>query len=162
MSKNEKNIEDILEETLDDLPREELLNAAETLAQDTEKEAFQEAVDEAAEQRARTPFEVAATQHMRLYQPFINELDSISGGAAKRILRYLVGYPFFVEGLNPQNKQVETLGYMADKLVQMKFTMTLCQAMEQEAKAMQTLAEHAAIEKLDLEGKNDSDKEQGE
>jgi hypothetical protein len=117
--------------------------------------AFQKAIDEAAEQRARSPFEVACMQHSRLYGPFIEGLDKVSGGAAKRILRYLVGYPFFVDKLNPQDSNVESLAYIADKLGQTKHTILLIQAMEQEHKAQQTLAEHARIQELDLEGKKE-------
>lgn len=119
--------------------------------------AFQQAIDEAAEQRAKSPFEVACMQHARMYGPFVDNLDKISGGAAKRILRYLVGYPFFVDKLNPQDKHVEALAYVADKLGQTKHTILLIQAMEQEARAMQALEEHAKIEKLDLEGKNNEE-----
>lgn len=122
---------------------------------------FQAAIDKAAEERAASPFESACMQHARMYQPFISRLDRVSGGAAKRILRYLVGYPFFVDKLNPQDKDVEALAYIADKLGQAKHTILLIQAMEQEAKAMQQLAEHAKIEELDLEGKNNESNDEG-
>lgn len=118
---------------------------------------FQKAVESAAEERANSPFEVACMQHARMYGPFVQGLDNISGGAAKRILRYLVGYPFFVDKLNPQDKNVEQLAYLADKLGQAKHTILLIQAMENEAKAMQQLAEHAEIKEMDLDGSKDED-----
>lgn len=118
---------------------------------------FQAAVDKAAEERANSPFEVACMQHARMYGPFIDNLDKVSGGAAKRILRYLVGYPFFVDKLNPQDKHVEALAYVADKLGQAKHTILLIQAMEQEAKSMEQLTKHAEIQELNLEGEKDEE-----
>lgn len=122
---------------------------------DEEKE-FQAAIDASAEQRAKSPMEVACMQHARMYGPFVEGLEYISGGAAKRILRYLVGYPFFVDKLNPQDERVEGLAYIADKLGQAKSTILLIRAIEQEAAAQKSLAEHAAIQELNLEGNNET------
>jgi hypothetical protein len=119
-----------------ELPREDLTEALKKQA-----DSLQEAVDAAAENRARSPFEVAAQQHMMMHNKFVAELDRLSGGAARRILKYLVGYPFFVDELNPQDKNVEAMGYLADKLVQCKFTMIMCKAIEDEARAQEQLAE---------------------
>jgi hypothetical protein len=166
---DEKKIEDVLEEGLDapfeDKSRGITIEAAEAeiakikshdkVSLNSEEKEFQAAVDASAEQRAKTPFEVACMQHSRMYPAFVDNLEKVSGGAAKRILRYLVGYPFFVDNLNPQDKHVEALAYMAHKLGETKYTITLIQAMEQEAKAMQQLNEHAKIKEMDLEGKND-------
>lgn len=114
-------------------PQEELLRSQ-------YQELTQEAIDESAEQRAQSPAQAAMMMHSRYYGPFVDNLDQISGGAAKRILRYLVGYPFFVPELNPQNAEVEQMAQLADKLVHCKFTIALCQSIEQEAKAAEELA----------------------
>lgn len=153
---NDERLKDAVEEIAAEKPTTNTnIEIPDSVQINEHEKGFQEAVEKAAEERARSPFEVACMQHARMYQPFIQGLDNVSGGAAKRILRYLVGYPFFVDKLNPQDKHVEQLAYIADKLGQAKSTILLIQAMEQEAKAMQDLAKHAEIKELDLEGKNE-------
>lgn len=99
-----------------------------------EKERLQQAVEELAEQRAASPQEVAAQTHMQLYKTLVQDLEKVSGGAAKRIIRYMAGYPFFVDELNPQDKQVEALAHVVDRCVQAKFTVIMCEALAQEAR----------------------------
>lgn len=106
---------------------------------------FQKAVEESAEERAQTPFQVAAMTHARMCNPFLAAVDNISGGAAKRILKYLVAYPFYVKDLNAQDKQVEGLAQVADKLVQTKFTMAMCAAIEKEARVAKAIQEQEAL-----------------
>lgn len=119
-------------ETLTNVDTEAGLEAPMDNLVETSKEELQEVVDKLAEERAQSPFQVAAQSHAMMYHPFVGKLDNISGGAAKRILRYIVGYPFFVDELNPQDKLVESMAATADRLVQAKFTMILCQQLDQE------------------------------
>jgi hypothetical protein len=105
-----------------------------------EGEAAQKAVDKQAESNSMNAFQAAAMTHSRLYFPFVEKLDQISGGAAKRILRYLVGYPFFVPELNPQNKEVEDMAKIADILVEAKYTMALEQSIQKEIKRAEEMA----------------------
>lgn len=102
---------------------------------------FQQAIENAAEDRAQTPFQVAAMTHARYCQPFMQSIDAISGGAAKRILKYLVGHPFYVAELNAQNKEVEGLAEVANKLCNTKYTMALCVAIEREARISRAIQE---------------------
>lgn len=106
-----------------------------------EKERLQQAVDELAEQRAASPQEVAAQTHMQLYKTMVEDLEKVSGGAAKRIIRYMAGYPFFVDELNPQDKHVEALAHIVDRCVQAKFTVIMCEAIAQEARNAQQVQE---------------------
>jgi hypothetical protein len=106
---------------------------------------FQKAVEDSAEERAQTPFQVAAMTHARMCGPFLQEVDNLSGGAAKRILKYLVAYPFYVKELNAQNKRTEAAAQIADRLVQTKFTMAMCQAIEKEARVTKAIAEQEAL-----------------
>ena len=95
---------------------------------------FQKAVEATADQRATTPFQIAAMTHARMCGPTLQEIDGLSGGAAKRILKYLIAYPFYVKELNAQDKQVEGIAQVCDKLVHTKFTMAMCSAIEKEAR----------------------------
>lgn len=102
---------------------------------------FEQAISKSAEERAQTPFQVAAMTHARMCNPALAEIDRISGGAAKRVLKYLIAYPFYVKELNAQDKQVEALAEICDRLVQSKFTMAMCQAIENEARVTAALKE---------------------
>lgn len=102
---------------------------------------FQKAVENAAEERASTPFQVAAMTHARMCGPALEEIDRISGGAARRILKYLIAYPFFVKELNAQDRQVEHLAQVCDKLVHTKFTMAMCQAIEKQIRVDKAIQE---------------------
>jgi hypothetical protein len=110
-----------------------------------EKAEMQQAVEAAAEERAMTPFQVAAQNHMMMCPKFLAAVDNISGGAAKRILKYLVAYPFFIKDLNPQDKEVEQVAYIAEKLVECKHTIILCQALEREARVHAAIQEQEAL-----------------
>lgn len=110
-----------------------------------EFEQAQKAVEASAEQRAMTPFQAAAMTHARMCNPTLAEIDRISGGAAKRILKYLIAYPFYVKELNAQDKQVEHIAEICDRLVHTKFTMAMCQAIEKEARIAKAIEDQEAL-----------------
>lgn len=110
-----------------------------------EFEQAQKEVENSAEQRAVTPFQAAAMTHARMCNPTLSEIDRISGGAAKRILKYLIAYPFYVKELNAQDKQVEDVARICDKLVHSKFTMAMCQAIEKEIRTEKAVQAQEAL-----------------
>lgn len=135
-TKNENKIEDSEAGLEPEVKQEQFVDEEEQMRIE-----FQQAVEKAAEQRAETPFQVAAMTHARYCQPFMASLDNISGGAAKRILKYLVGHPFYVPELNAQNQEVEGLAEVANKLCNTKYTMALCVAIEREARISKAIQE---------------------
>lgn len=139
MSNDNDKIEDTeagLEEFSNSVVGSENLETTENFVDEEEalRLEFQKAVENTADQRANTPFQIAALTHSRMCGPALQEIDNISGGAAKRILKYLIAYPFYVKELNAQDKQVEGIAQVCDRLVHTKFTMAMCAAIEKEAR----------------------------
>jgi hypothetical protein len=102
---------------------------------------FQQALNSSAEDRANSPFMVAAQTHHRMTPEVMKAIDNISGGGAKRILKYLCFFPFYVRELNPQDQAVEDLAAACDKLVNTKNIMALCVALEKEARTRAAIQE---------------------
>lgn len=99
----------------------------------------QAAVDAAAQQRAEDPFQVAAMVHSAYYGKFMEGIDQMTGKACKRILQYIVSYPFFPSP-KATGSDEEALAQIADRLCEAKFLMmmtemnkNLLQAQEQQS-----------------------------
>jgi hypothetical protein len=92
-----------------------------------EGEEAQAAVEEAAQRRADDPFEVAAMVHSMYLEPFLSGIENISGGACRRILKFMVKYPLLQGDINPHDdiKEVINLSYLGDKLCEAKFLMIM-------------------------------------
>lgn len=90
-----------------------------------EGEEAQRAIDESAQRRAEDPFEVAAMVHTMYLTPFLTGIDSISGGACRRILKFLVSYPLLQDDVNDAHPDVRQLAYLGDKLCESKFLMIM-------------------------------------
>ena len=153
---NDEEVKKLVEENselMSDLVELEDLEKALTQEEKTEiqveddslKVEFDKAVKESAEERARSPFLAAAQMHAMIYQGFEDSVTNLSGGAAKRILKYLCGYPFYIKDLNAQDKNVEAVAYRASKLIEAKSAMILCKAIEQEARVAKALDEQEAL-----------------
>jgi hypothetical protein len=92
-----------------------------------EGEEAQLAVEESAQQRANDLFEVAAMVHSMYLGPFLEGIESISGGACRRILKFMVKYPLLQDDIKPGEdlKDVTNLAYLGDKLCEAKFLMIM-------------------------------------
>jgi hypothetical protein len=117
-----------------------------------EGEEAQQAIEQAAQNRAEDPFEVAAMVHTMYLTPFLTGIDSISGGACRRILKFLVSYPLLQDDVNDAHPDVRHLAYLGDRLCESKFLMIMNEFNNQREKIMQNLN--------DLnEGENNGEKE---
>lgn len=102
---------------------------------------FQQAVEKSAEDRANTPFQAAAMTHSRLCPAVMEEIDNLTSSSLKRILKYLIAYPFYVKGLDIKDPHVMKVAEAVDKLTHTKFTMAMCQAIEKEARVTAAIKE---------------------
>jgi hypothetical protein len=101
-----------------------------------EGEEAQKAVDEAAQNRAEDPFQIAAMVHSAYYNPFLEGLDKMTGKACKRILQYLVSYPFFMKEPRVTSEEEKGLAYLADRLCEAKFLMIMSEMNKQTEEAL--------------------------
>jgi hypothetical protein len=142
MSDNDNNIE--LEQVLSQVEEPT------TVDDDSLKVEFDQALATAAEERARTPFLVAAQNHAMIWNGFAESVSALTSSDLKRIIMYLTGYPFYVKEFDGNNSKAAGVCYRASKLVEAKSAMILCKAIEQEARIAQALdAQEALVEKLD-------------
>lgn len=92
-----------------------------------EGEEAQKAVEEAAQQRADDPFEVAAMVHSMYLVPFLTGIENISGGACRKILKFMVQYPILQGDIkyDDETNELRQLAYLGDKLCESKFLMIM-------------------------------------
>lgn len=110
---------------------------------------FQKAVEASAENRAASPFQTAAMGHARLHNAVAAEIDNLTSADLKRVIRYMIGYPFYVKEFEA-SQHVTNVAMAVDRLIQYKNVMTLCVSLEREARVDNALAaEEAKIQKLD-------------
>lgn len=120
--------------------------------EDSLKVEFDQAIASSAEDRARTPFFVAAQNHAMIWQGFQQSVSDLTSADLKRIIIYLTGFPFYVKEFDGNNPKAAGVAYRASKLVEAKSAMILCKAIEQEARVAQALDEQEAlIQPLNLE-----------
>lgn len=110
---------------------------------------FQKAVEASAENRAASPFQTAAMGHARLHNAVAAEVDNLTSADLKRVIRYMIGYPFYVKEFDA-SQHVTNVAGAVDRLIQYKNVMSLCVGLEREARVDNALAaEEAKIQKLD-------------
>jgi hypothetical protein len=92
-----------------------------------EGEEAQKAVEQSAQNRADDPFEVAAMVHSMYLGPFLDGIENISGGACRRILKFMVKYPILQGDIDPNHEtnDIRQLAYLGDKLCESKFLMIM-------------------------------------
>jgi hypothetical protein len=108
-----------------------------------EGEEAQLAIDEAAERRANDPFEVAAMVHSMYLNPFLTGIENISGGACRRILKFIVQYPVLQDdsSLKGDVNSIKDLTYLGDKLCEAKFLMIMNEFNKQRENLLKQLEE---------------------
>jgi hypothetical protein len=108
-----------------------------------EGEEAQTAIDAAAQQRAEDPFEVAAMVHSMYLGPFLTGIENISGGACRRILKFMVQYPLLQDDIksNEELNDVRNLAYLGDKLCESKFLMIMNEFNNQREKLLKEIEE---------------------
>lgn len=108
-----------------------------------EGEEAQAAIDAAAQRRAEDPFEVAAMVHSMYLGPFLEGIENISGGACRRILKFIVQYPLLQDDIKSSEElnDVRNLAYLGDKLCESKFLMIMNEFNNQREKLLKEIEE---------------------